>query len=85
MGTIPSMSDNDKKTITGEVKRGLEDAKDSAGEAMHRSAAEAEKTRREVDGDNMSLRDKVTSGASEAKHRIEAETDKAKRHARDST
>ena len=78
------MSDSDK-TITGQVKHGIEDARDSAGEAMHRSAAEAEKTRRDVDGDNMTLGEKVTSGVSEAKHRLEAEGDKAKRTTRDNT
>lgn len=79
------MDTHDKDSITGQIKRGIDDVRDGAAESMHRSAADAEKTRREVDGDNMTLGEKVTSGANEAKHRLEAEGDKAKRVTRDNT
>ncbi|HEV7180161.1 MAG TPA: hypothetical protein VGN11_09820 [Candidatus Baltobacteraceae bacterium] len=80
------MSDTtNKDSITGEIKKGVDDLRDSAGEVMHRSAADAEKTKRDVAGDDMTTREKIASGASEAKERIEAEADKAKREIRDKT
>jgi hypothetical protein len=70
------------KTI---VQKGIADAKDAAGEVLHRSGAEAEKTRREVEGDTMTTGEKVASVVNETKHRTQAEIDAAKRNLRDST
>ena len=78
--------DTDKRhSITEEVKRGVQDVRDSAAEAMHHSAAEAEHTRRDVAGDAMTPGEKIASGANEAKERIKEGADKAKRSIRDNT
>lgn len=72
-------------TLKDHLDKAVNDVKDSANEALHRSAADAEKTRRELDGDNMTSTEKLESMASEAKHRTEAEVDSAKRSIRDHT
>ncbi len=79
------MSTENRHSITDEVKRGVQDVRDSAAEAMHHSAAEAEKTRREVDGDAMTPGEKIASGATEAKERVKEGADHAKRSIRDNT
>lgn len=79
------MSTENRHSITDEVKRGVQDVRDSAAEAVHHSAAEAEKTRREVDGDTMTPGEKVASGFDEAKERLKAGADAAKRNIRDNT
>ncbi len=71
------MADNIKDTVRN--------AKDTVDEAMHRSTADAEHMRRDIDGDNMTTEEKLTSLANEAKHRTEAEIDKAKREVRKHT
>ncbi len=67
------------------IKDTIRNAKDSIDETMHRSTAEAEKTRREVAGEDMTTEEKLTSLANEAKHRTQAEIDKAKREVREHT
>jgi SMC interacting uncharacterized protein involved in chromosome segregation len=67
------------------VNHAVNDVKDAASEAQHRSSAEAEKTRREVDGDNMTAGEKLGSVANEATNRTQAELDKTKRDVRDNT
>lgn len=79
------MSTDERHSITEEVKRGVQDVRDSAGEAMHHSAAEAEKERRETSGDTMTPGEKVASAADEAKERIKEGADHAKRSIRDNT
>jgi hypothetical protein len=79
------MSTEKRDTISHEVKKGILDARDSASEAIHNSAAEAERTRREVEGDEMTTGEKVASTFDEAKERIKAGADRAKRDIRDHT
>lgn len=79
------MSTDKHDSITEEVKRGVQDVRDSAGEAMHHSAAEAEKARRETAGDTMTPGEKIASAADEAKERIKEGSDHAKRSIRDNT
>jgi hypothetical protein len=67
------------------IKDTVRNAKDTIDEAMHRSTAEAEHARRDVEGENMTTEEKLTSMANEAKHRTEAEIDKAKREVRKHT
>lgn len=71
--------------MADKIKDTVRNAKDSIDEAMHRSTAEAEHMRRDVDGGNMTTEEKLTSMANEAKHRTEAEIDKAKREVRKHT
>lgn len=71
--------------MADKIKDTVRNAKDTIDEAMHRSTAEAEHMRRDVDGENMTTEEKLTSLANEAKHRTEAEIDKAKREVRKHT
>jgi hypothetical protein len=71
--------------MADKIKDTVRNAKDTIDEAMHRSTAEAEHMRRDVDGDNMTTEEKLTSLANEAKHRTQAEIDKAKREVRKHT
>ncbi len=79
------MSTEKRDSITDEVKKGVQDVRDSAGAAMHHSAAEAERERRETEGDTMTPGEKMASGADEAKERIKEGVDNAKRSVRDNT
>jgi len=67
------------------VKHAVDDTKDAVHEAGHRTAADAEKARRETLGDEMTPGEKVGSAANEIKNRTEAEIDEAKRKLRDRT
>jgi hypothetical protein len=71
--------------MADKIRDTVRNAKDTIDEAMHRSTAEAERMRRDVDGENMTTEEKLTSLANEAKHRTEAEIDKAKREVRKHT
>lgn len=79
------MATENRHSITEEVKKGVQDARDSAAEAMHHSAAEAERERRESEGDLMTPGEKVASAADEAKERVKEGVDHAKRSVRDKT
>lgn len=78
-------SNNDDHSITGEIEKGVKDVGDAVKSGMHRSAADAERTQREVAGDTMTPGEKVKSGANEASERIKAGVDDAKRTIRDNT
>jgi hypothetical protein len=67
------------------VKDGIDNARDSVKEGLHRSAADAERARRELDGDKMTAGEKLKSVAGEVKERTQAEIDKAKREVRGRT
>lgn len=69
--------------MSDKIKDTVRNAKDTIDETLHRSAAEAEETRRDVAGDEMTTQEKLASIANEAKHRTQAEIDKAKRAVRD--
>lgn len=79
------MSTEHRHSIGEEVKRGVEDVRDAASEALHHSAAEAEHERREAAGDTMTPGEKAASAMDEAKERIEEGVDKTKRSVRDHT
>lgn len=68
-----------------DLKKTLDDLHDTVNETLHRSTAEAERTRRETLGDAMTPSQKVASGLNEAKNRTQAEIDAAKRSVRDHT
>lgn len=67
------------------VKKGVEDVKDRVHENEHRSAAEGERARRDLLGDEMNLGEKASSIADEAKQAAQAEIDAIKREIRDKT
>jgi len=64
------------------VKRTTDNVKDAIHEGQHRTAAEAEKARRESLGGELSGTEKAKSVVNEAKHRTQAEIDAAKRDLR---
>ena len=68
-----------------DVKKTLDDAKDTASEIRHRTKAEVEKAKREITEDDMSTSEKLKSVVDEDAERAKAEIDKAKREVRDKT
>jgi F0F1-type ATP synthase membrane subunit b/b' len=68
------------------VKKQIDDtvanAKDGLDEARHRTAAAAEKTKRDVAGDAMTTSEKAGSVLKQAKESTQAEIDHAKRAVR---
>jgi hypothetical protein len=80
-----AMSTKDRDSITDEVKKGVQDVRDSAAAAVHRSAAEAERERREVEGDTMTPGEKMASVVDETKERMKEGADNAKKSIRDNT
>ncbi len=79
------MTDDTLDKVAHGVKKAVDDVKDSLHEAGHRSAAEAEKAKRDAFGNEMTPGEKVKSGLNEAKERVQAEVDEAKRKLRDGT
>lgn len=71
--------------INKTVKDAIDNVRDTANEARHRSTADAEHARRDATGDEMTLGEKATSVANEVKNRTQAEIDKAKRGVRGHT
>jgi len=71
--------------IKKSVKETLENARDATKEALHRSTADAEHARRDIDADEMTTGEKVKSVGNEVKNRTQAEIDKAKREVRTHT
>ena len=67
------------------VKRTIDDVKDRVHETEHRSAADGERGRRELLGDELKPGEKAGSIANEAKERAQAEIDAMKRELRDRT
>jgi hypothetical protein len=67
------------------IKKTTDDVKDTIHEGTHRTAADAERARREGLGDEMTGGEKARSVLNEAKHRTQAEIDAAKRNIRDHT
>jgi hypothetical protein len=71
--------------IKKSVKDSVDNTRDTAKEVIHRSTADAEHARRDVDGDEMTSGEKVKSVGNEVKNRTEAEMDKIKREVRSHT
>jgi hypothetical protein len=67
------------------VKHVVDDVRDAAHEARHRSVADVEKSKRETFGDELTPAEKAGSVLNEAKNRTQAEIDASKRHLRDKT
>ena len=73
---------NDAKDAVG---KGIDNVRDSASQAMHNSTADAEKTRRDLDGENMTATEKLGSMFNEGKNRAQAEIDETKKDVRNNT
>ncbi|HTC29568.1 MAG TPA: hypothetical protein VK702_02510 [Candidatus Acidoferrum sp.] len=65
------------------VKGTVDDVRDAVHEVAHRTTADAERARREVD-DEMTPEERAKSMANEAKNRLQANVDAAKRRIRES-
>jgi gas vesicle protein len=83
------MEDNVGKDILDKaadtVKVTVDNVKDRVHEGQHRSAADAERAKRETLGNEMTPGEKVGSAVNEAKHRTQAEYDAVKRDVRERT
>ncbi len=64
------------------VKKTTDNVRDSLHEAGHRSAAEGERAKRDVAGNELTVGEKTGSALNEAKHRTQAEIDAAKQRLR---
>jgi hypothetical protein len=64
------------------VKHGVDDVRDTANEARHRSEADLEREKRAAAGDAMTPGEKAASALEEGKDRTLAGIDKAKRDVR---
>jgi hypothetical protein len=71
--------------IVDKAKDAVANVKDAASEASHRSAAEAEQTKRDVAGDQMTVGENVGSMFNQAKNSVQADTDAAKRDVRNNS
>lgn len=65
------------------IKGSVDDVKDRVHETEHRSAAEGERGRRDLLGDQLTPGEKAGSVVHEAKERAQAEVDAMKRELRD--
>jgi hypothetical protein len=67
------------------AKDAIANVKDAANEATHRSTVEAEQTKRDVAGRQMTVGEKADSVLNQAKNSVQADIDSAKRDVRNST
>jgi len=79
------LSKNTLDKAADAVKKTVDNVKDTVHEGQHRSAADAERAKREALGNEMTPGEKVGSTLNEAKHRTQAEYDAAKRDIREET
>ena len=75
----------DLNEVNKAVKDTVDNAVDKTREAGHRSSADAERLRRDLHGDQMTTREKVTSTTNETKERVAAGIDHAKHEVRERT
>ena len=71
--------------IKDELNKAVKNVQDGFKEAGHRGEAQAEQTKRDVAGDQMTASEKAGSMANQAKNTVEAEFDKAKQDVRNNT
>ena len=64
------------------VKARVENVKDAINEKLHRGAAEAERTHREVAGDDLTASEKLASVANEVRNDTQADIDALKQGVR---
>ena len=81
-----AVHDADKAVRAGaeRLKERVANVKDAVNEKLHRGAAEAEHTRRDVAGDDLSASDRLASVANEVKSTTQADIDALKQRARKS-
>ncbi|MBV8151389.1 MAG: hypothetical protein JOY59_07515 [Candidatus Eremiobacteraeota bacterium] len=72
-------------SLDRKINKAIDDTKDTLDEGVHRSIAEGEQARRDLNGDQMTPGEKAKSAVNQTKHNIEAEVDRAKRDIRSRT
>ncbi len=70
------------ENMKGSFKDNVDNLKDAVNEHMHREAATAEQTRREVAGDTMTPGERISSVANEVRNKVQADVDALKQRAR---
>jgi hypothetical protein len=68
--------------IKDKAVKAFEDTKDALNETMHKSAAEAERAKRDVAGDELTPGETAGSMFNEAKNETQAQIDRTKRELR---
>jgi hypothetical protein len=68
--------------LKDEFNKVVDNVKDTASEAGHRSEAEGEQAKRDVAGDAMTPGEKLSSGVNQAKNTVQGDIDAAKRDVR---
>jgi hypothetical protein len=76
------MSKDSLSKAADAIKKTVDNTTDTIHEGQHRSAADAERARRKVFGDELNPGEKVASVTNETVRRAQAEIDAAKRKAR---
>ncbi len=71
--------------LKDEINKVVDNVKDAASEAGHRSAAEGEQAKRDVAGDTMSPGEKAGSVLNQAKNTVQANVDATKRDVRNNS
>jgi hypothetical protein len=71
--------------VVDKAKDAVANVKDATNEALHRGAAEAEQTKRDVAGDQMTVGENAGSMLNQAKNSVQADIDAAKREVRNKT
>jgi len=73
------------ESVKDAVEHAAENVKDAVSEARHRGEAQAEKTKRDLAGDEMTPGEYAGSVAKQGVNEVQASIDRAKRDVRDST
>lgn len=76
---------NEFEKIVDKTKSALETAKETVSEAVHRSTAKAEQSKREAAGDELTTTEKVGSFVNQKKNEVQANVDATKREVRNNT
>ncbi len=70
--------------LKNELNKVVDNVKDAASEAGHKSAAEGEQAKRDVAGDDMTAGEKAGSMFNQAKNSVQADADSTKQDIRNS-
>ncbi len=70
--------------LKDELNKVVDNVKDAASEAGHKSAAEGEQAKRDVAGDDMTAGEKAGSMFNQAKNSVQADADSTKQDIRNS-
>jgi uncharacterized protein YoxC len=76
---------DDVNKLVEAVKDTVKNVKDTASEAVHRVAAQAEQQKRNLIGEQMTTEEKASSMISQAKQTAQGDIDAMKREERDKT